>query len=100
MPDGSSNLSGGAYGAMAEWLKAGVCKTFGEIPRQFESGSHLLYIIGDYIMDIKRVKKVIANLVAITVIVLFGIILFVGETNPTMLQGGDIQHAIDTSQDK
>jgi hypothetical protein len=59
-----------------------------------------LYIIGDYIMDIKRVKKVIANLVAITVIVLFGIILFVGETNPTMLQGGDIQHAIDTSQDK
>jgi hypothetical protein len=59
-----------------------------------------LYIIGDYIMDIKRVKKVTANLVAITVIVLFGIILFVGETNPTMLQGGDIQHAIDTSQDK
>ena len=51
-------------------------------------------------MDIKRVKKVTANLVAIIVIVLFGIIIFIGETNPTMLQGGDIQHAIDTAQDK
>lgn len=100
MSDGSSNLSGGAYGAMAEWLKAGVCKTFGEIPRQFESGSHLFYIIGDYIMDSKQVKKVAANSIAIIVIVLFGIIIFIGETEPTVLQGGDIQHAIDTVQDK
>jgi hypothetical protein len=58
------------------------------------------YIIGDYIMDSKQVKKVAANSIAIIVIVLFGIILFIGETNPTMLQGGDIQHAIDTVQDK
>jgi len=85
---------------MAEWLKAGVCKTFGEIPRQFESGSHLFYIIGDYIMDVKQVKKVTANSVAIIIIILFGIILFIGEPELTVLQGGDIQHAIDTAQDK
>ena len=26
------------YGRVAEWLKAGVCKTLGVIPRRFESG--------------------------------------------------------------
>jgi hypothetical protein len=68
---------------MAEWLKARVCKTFGEIPRQFESGSHLF--IGDCIMDTKQVKKVI---------------MFIGDTEPEVLQGGDIQNSIDTGQYK
>jgi hypothetical protein len=33
---------------MAEWLKAGVCKTLGAIPRRFESGSVLCYIGDNY----------------------------------------------------
>jgi type IV secretory pathway VirB2 component (pilin) len=51
-------------------------------------------------MDVKQVKKVTANSVAIIIIILFGIILFIGEPELTVLQGGDIQHAIDTAQDK
>lgn len=31
-------------GRVAEWLKAGVCKTLGEIPRRFESGLVLGYL--------------------------------------------------------
>ncbi len=88
----------GAYGAMAEWLKARVCKTFGEIPRQFESGSHLF--IGDYIMDTKQVKKVIATTLVIVVMIFFGVIMFIGDTEPEVLQGGDIQNSIDTGQYK
>ena len=95
---GSSNLSGGASGVMAEWLKARVCKTFGEIPRQFESGSHLYYL-EVYNMQ-EQTKKLIANTLIIIIILVFAVGILLGEIETTPLQGGDIQHSIDTGQNK
>ena len=48
----------------------------------------------------QKTKKILANTVAIVVMLLFGLMIFLGESEPTPLQGGDIQKAITTEQYK
>jgi hypothetical protein len=51
-------------------------------------------------MDTKQVKKVIATTLVIVVMIFFGVITLTGDTEPEVLQGGDIQNSIDTGQYK
>ncbi len=85
---------------MAERLKARVCKTLGlNIPRQFESDSHLFSGETMTRLTPEIVKNTIVTVICVLTIVMLATALIVGEVNePEVLQGGDIQHAMETGQ--
>ena len=77
----------------------GLQNPWTNIPRQFESDSHLLQ--GETMTKLtpEIVKNTIITVICVLTIVMLATTLIVGEANePEVLQGGDIQHAIDTGQ--
>ena len=77
----------------------GLQNPWTNIPRQFESDSHLLQ--GETMTKLtpEIVKNTIITVICVLTIVMLAIALIIGEvTEPEVLQGGDIQHAIDTGQ--
>ena len=85
---------------MAEWLKARVCKTLGvtsrvssNLTRTFKQESVMKKL------NAEIVKNIIATIIAFGTLLILALAIVSGsQKKNTELQGGDIEHAIQTEQ--
>ena len=75
----------------------GLQNPWTNIPRQFESDSHLLH--GEHMkkINVENINNIMTVVICVLTIVILTVVLIIGG-NEKVLQGGNIAHAIETGQ--